>query len=442
MKLIRLFKGLCLLFMTIGAFSCQQMPEDEMSVLDGEESLDVQVRSAEGMEMNYPIYLYAFGENGEFVVSQIIETAEEDMALQMSEGEYQIVALSGVSDTYQLSDSPNLSSVITLMGEEGAETPLMMGRADVNLSRSASKKVELMLVHVVAALNVTLKNVPTDITEVQVTLSPLYSTLTLGGDYGGDSQKAKMNCTMASEGVWKASTAYVFPGSGQKTVFSICFKKKDGSEVTYGYTYKGVPEANKQFNVVGTYSADGVIVGGNFDVNEWEDAINVDFEFGGSAVPDDEDSEGSDDSGVDLTGVPEVGTIWNDMIVVDMDEAADGGIDLLLMSLDEWDATTSQVDDVISGYSINGISEWRLPVYEEAKLLRATFSGDNRLALNEKIAEYDEGLYGLDGDERYLCMKEDAYYSFKFAGGTTISKAGEKRSYYVRLVKTYRFVKD
>ena len=182
-----------------------------------------------------------------------------------------------------------------------------------------------------------------------------------------------------------------------------------------------------------------MIVGGSFDVNEWEDAINVDFEFGGSEVPDVEDEEGSDEPVIDLTGVPEIGTIWNDMIVVDMAETDDGKIDLLLMSLDEWDATTSQVDDVISGYSINGIAEWRLPDYEEAKLLRARFSGDNRLELNDLIAEYDEGLYGLDGEERYLCLKEGAYYSFKFAGGTTISKAGEKRSYYVRLVKSYRF---
>ena len=109
------------------------------------------------------------------------------------------------------------------------------------------------------------------------------------------------------------------------------------------------------------------------------------------------------------------------------------------MSLDEWEATVSQVDEVLDGYSVNGISGWRLPTHEEAALLRASFSGENQEELNELIAEYDESLYGLDGDERYLCTKNGVYYSFKFAGGTTISKAGEKRSYYVRLVKTYRF---
>lgn len=127
------------------------------------------------------------------------------------------------------------------------------------------------------------------------------------------------------------------------------------------------------------------------------------------------------------------------MIVVDMGESDETGVDLLLLSLDEWEATISQVGEVLDGYSVNGISGWRLPTHEEAALLRASFSGENREELNELIAEYDESLYGLDGDERYLCTKNGVYYSFKFAGGTTISKAGEKRSYYVRLVKTYRF---
>lgn len=441
MILNNIVKGLVSIFLMSFIVACQQMPDEDAFDGETEESLNVQVRSAEGAEIVYPLYLYVFGEDGELAVSQTIDNAEEDMALRVSEDDYRIIAMSGVSDAYQLPENMSLNAVVSL-GAGGAKTPLMMGEASISLGRNVSTKVELMMTHVVADLNVTLKNVPDDVSEVKLTLSPLYSTLTMGGEYGGSSQKVEVDCAETSDGVWKAEGIYIFPGSASKSSLSIRFKKEDGSEVTYGYTYKGVPEANKQFNVVGTYSADGVIVGGNFDVNEWEDAINVDFEFGGSAVPDDGDSGENEDLDVDLTGIPEIGTIWNDMIVVDMVETDAGDVDLLLMSLDEWDATTSQVDDVISGYSINGVAEWRLPDYEEAKLLRSRFSGDNRLELNDLIAEHDDGLYGLDGEERYLCLKEGAYYSFKFAGGTTISKAGEKRSYYVRLVKSYCFERN
>jgi hypothetical protein len=93
---------------------------------------------------------------------------------------------------------------------------------------------------------------------------------------------------------------------------------------------------------------------------------------------------------------------------------------------------------LLSGYSVNGISGWRLPTHDEAAILKARFSGNNRLELNKLIEEYDSDLWHIDGNERYLCMKENLYYSFKFAGSTSITKAGEKTVYYVRLVKTYR----
>ena len=108
------------------------------------------------------------------------------------------------------------------------------------------------------------------------------------------------------------------------------------------------------------------------------------------------------------------------------------------MSLDEWSIVTDQVPELISGYSVNGLTGWRLPTYEEAKLLRSSFSGENRIAVNERIAAYDDTLWGLDGEERYLCNKDGIYYSFVFSGGSKLSKAGGVRSYYARLVKTYR----
>ena len=37
-----------------------------------------------------------------------------------------------------------------------------------------------------------------------------------------------------------------------------------------------------------------------------------------------------------LEGVPEVGAIWNDMIVAGIGEPDETGVDLLLMSMDEW----------------------------------------------------------------------------------------------------------
>ena len=109
------------------------------------------------------------------------------------------------------------------------------------------------------------------------------------------------------------------------------------------------------------------------------------------------------------------------------------------MTLDEWTATVSQVDGLIAEYNVDGVTDWRIPDYEEAKLLRDNLSGDERVSLNECIADYDGGLPIVDGEERYLCEKSDDYYSFIFSDGTAITKAGSKRTYYVRLVKYSKF---
>ena len=402
------------IFLCCTLFACQQVPEDDSWASEEEsQSLQVKVRSAEN-----------------------VEKGEDDMALTLGDGDFRLVAIAGTSGAYLLPESPTIDDVITIDGTEGAETPLMVGKADIGISRSSEKTAEITMSYVVAELNVKLTNVPTDVEIVQLAISPLYSSLSMGGKYGGDTQKVKVECTLNEDGAWTAQSTYIFPGSGKETTFSIYFKKADGTELTYGYTYQGKPEANHPFNITGSY-AEGVIVGGSFEISGWEEAIDVEFTFGANAVPG-VDEEEPEEAEIDLTNVPEIGTIWNDAIVADIGEADETGVDLLLLSLDEWDATTSQVSDVIEGYSVNGISDWRLPTHEEAAVLRARFSGDSRLELNDLIEEYDSSLYGVDGEERYLCTKNDVYYSFKFAGGTTTTKAGEKRSYYVRLVKTYR----
>lgn len=435
MKLIQL---LLVVLFSFAVFSCQQMPEDDVELsTEDVKSLKVNVRSAGEAEIVYPLHLYAFDSKGKLAASQILANATQDMALALSKGDFRIVALSGVSNAYKLPENPTLDDVISIVDSKGADTPLMMGRANVEITSASESSVQLTLSYVVAALNVKLKDVPDNVVTVQMAISPLHSTLSMDGKYGGASQKIKVECTKASEGVWSAKTTYIFPGNGTETDFSIYFKTDDGTEVTYGHSFKGVPQANYLFNVTGSY-AGGFIVGGDFDVTDWEGIIDVEFDFGSNVVPDD-DEDDEDDENVDLTGVPSVGTIWNGTIVADIGEADESGVDLLLLSLEEWIGLISELPDEVSGYSVNGISGWRFPTSDEVKVLKARFSDDDLWALNELIAEYDDEFWGLNDEVRYVCTKNGEYYTFKFAEGSNVSKAGVKTEYYARLVKTYRF---
>lgn len=62
-----------------------------------------------------------------------------------------------------------------------------------------------------------IEGVPENVLEVQLALSPLHSNLSLGGEYGGDSQKVKVKCALDADGNWAAGTTYIFPGNGKET---------------------------------------------------------------------------------------------------------------------------------------------------------------------------------------------------------------------------------
>lgn len=417
-------------------WACQKLSEEDGSLSGTETPLKIKTRSSASDGIPYPLYLYAFNEKGDCFASQIIISSEEDIELSLVEGNYRIVAVAGLSDSYDMPEKPKVDEVITLEGTVGADTPLMIGKADVTIENTQKSTLDIMLSYAVAAINVSLSNLPSEVSEVRFCLSLLHSTLSLSGEYGGVPSKLDINCQLSTENIWSAKTTYVFPGKESETVFTIVLAMKDGTTATYGYTYAGVPEAGRAFNVEGNYSG-GITVGGNVTGGDWGVPVDVVFDFGGSCQVDSEDEDQEGTAGEELSELPEVGDIWNGAIVASVNEIDSTKVELLLLSLEEWDIATSQVEELTSSYSVDGMTGWRLPTYDEAIVLRTTFTGEKRRALNDKIAEYDDTLFGIDGEERYLCDKEGSYYSFLFSGGTSITQAGTKRTYYVRLVKSF-----
>ena len=418
--------------------ACQQLV-DEGSNISGEGTLRVKTRSAVGEEICYPLSIYAFSEDGDCVASQTVESADESTRLSLPEGIYKIVSVSGYSSDYEIPDKPELEDVILMKGKAGAEVPLMIGKADVTVGADQENRLELTLSYAVTAIDFTLSHVPSEVADVSVILSPLYSSMNMKGDYVDADYTLTLDCSLNTGNLWSTRTQYVFPGSGAETTLSIVMKLKTGEVVTHGYVWKDTPKAGKPYHLQGEYS-DGFTVKGDFVVSGWNEAEEVEFIFGTVSSPDKGKGDGEEDnSDIGMSELPEIGSIWNGTIVVDIIEADDFGVDLLLLSLDEWDATVSEVKDATFDYTVNGISDWRLPTHEEAATLRVRFSGDARVELNERIAEYDSELYGLaNGEkERYLCLKNGVLYSFQFRAGTGTTVAGEKRSYYVRLVKSY-----
>ena len=422
-----LIKWLSLAAICLHLFSCQVMEEVDESLPEEGTSLKIKARSSEASPVPYPLSLYAFDGKGKCSAFQKIVSKDDRIELVLPAGNYRIVAIAGYSDAYLLPEEPTMDEVISLEGV--ADMPLMMGEESIVIDGEGDVTMEITLSYVVAGVNVLLKNIPSDVLAVSFSLSPLYSSVSFAGEYGGVSMKAGGSCFLSNGNVWKSDTLYVFPGSATETLFTIVLETLGGARNKYEYTYSGRPEAGRFFNLSGSYS-DAVSVTGSVIVDNWNGVDEVSFDFGTVGKPD----TGNPD--FDALDLPDIGTIWNGAIVADVIEASTGA-EILLLSLEEWDATTAQVEDITEGYSVNEISGWRLPSYEEAQMFRNRFCGEARLSLNALISEYDENLYGLDGEERYLCNKEGEFYSFVFSAGKNIYPAGTQRSYYVRLVKTY-----
>ena len=427
MARVAFIKWLSVAAIFLHLFSCQVMEEVDGTIRNEEVALKIKTRSSDAAPVPYPLSLYAFDGQGKCCASQKVVSENDRIELVLPVGTFKIVAVAGCSDEYILPEDPTMDEVIAMDGV--ADVPLMMGEESVEIDGEGDVAMEITLSYVVAGVNVSLKNIPSDVSAVSFSLSPLYSSISFTGEYGGASMKAGGSCFLSEGDVWKSDTMYVFPGSATETLLTIVLENKDGARNKYEYIYSGRPEAGRFFNLNGSY-CDGITVTGSVIGGTWNGSDELTFDFGMFGQPD----NGND--GSNPIQLPEIGTIWNGAIVADVIEDSTGA-EILLLSLEEWDATTSQVGDITEGYSVNGITGWRLPSHEEAQMFRNRFCGEVRLALNALIAEYDEDLYGLDGEERYLCDKAGEFYSFVFSAGKSISQAGTQRSYYVRLVKTY-----
>lgn len=435
MKMKLCFKWLLVAATCLSMTNCQQLA-DYVEEEVGEGTLKVKTRSTENQEIIYPLTLYVFSSDGDCLETQLVEGKDDVVQLRLAEGHYRVVAVSACENGYTISTVDDWNDVVRMSDDEGAKIPLVMGKADVTVDSETNGKLEIVLSNAVTAIDVSLSNIPEEVAEVVITMSPFYSSLNLKGEYVDTDYLLNLPCSLDTNNRWSTKTCYLFPGSGKEIVLSIWMKKKNGEEVTYGYTWKEAPEENQPYHLEGDYS-DGMALNGSFVLTAWNEAKNVAFQFGAVSSSDEEDGneEGSDSNG----NLLEIGSLWNGTIVADIIDSDEFGADVLLMSLDEWDGTASDVKDATFDYTVNDISDWRLPTHEEAATLRNKFNGEALVALNERIIEYDPELYELaDGEkERYLCLKNGEVYTFQFRTGTKVSVAGETRTYYVRLVKSY-----
>lgn len=385
--------------------------------------------------ISYPIQVFAFDAGGKCAGSQTIQSASEKLSLNLSSGSFRIVAIAGASASdYDIPSNPTENSFIRMKNGNASATPLMMGSAEVNMSKSTT--INIQLSYAVASIDVQVTDVPADVSGVSIRFTAFASQLSFSGELSGSSSVERV-CTRQSDGHWTLPTFYTFRGVGSQTVLTIDLTTSADSH-SYGYTYQGLLEPGVPYNLKGSYQK-GFQLGGVIGSNGWGDAQDIRFDFG-AASGGGQPTEPTDP--VNPSGeLPSLGTLWQGCLVALVSNATATEEDVLLLSPRDWaEVYATKGTDVVTSYQLNNWTDWRLPTGQEARALMNQYdSAESVEALNSTLSTAGADALCYGGTYRYLC--DEGSKTFVLAGSGTVSSAGAKRTYNVRAVRSVHFTK-
>lgn len=426
----------------------------------GTRTLNVVAKTSSSSTLRYPIYVYAFTSKGTLQTSATIANSNNSVTLSLPSGSYGITALYVPSSYPTMGNVTNNEANISMPECGYATDPIMLGSANVSIS-SSKQTANIIVGYRQASVNVSLIDVPDDISNVTVSLGSPYTDMTLAGNLS-NKQVVTLQCSKKGT-EWSTGTFYVMPTQGNQTTLTITFKSSSNTETSYSYTYNGSLNAGTPYSFTGTYSTSSdtdsdITVDATISAGEWTDMINDSFSFGPGKNDDTPGSSTtpatpstSDNETFYVNSFPEEdGSIWNGHVVAFVD--IDGNkCNAMLISLKDWYDVYSayhatefdMAKNYANNYSESGLSGWTIPNEDEGTLLSSTYCSDSNLSiLNGLITECKgDKIYKVleSKNVRYLCENATKTYSF---ANTTKSAAGASVKYHLRLIKYVTLIKQ
>ena len=370
-------------------------------------------------EVLYPVHVYAYDASGDEVSTLDINSASDDLSMELSTGTYTIAAVSGSTDF-----SKGYSSA-----------PLMLAKSNVMIT---TKDVDapLAMKYAVARLSVALSDVPEGIQDVAVTVSSLYNKVTPLNDLS-ESKPVTLSCVYDDEsGLWKTDTVYVLPSDGNVT-FTIEIKdeKNSSKKYSYEYEYKAKLLAATPYYFKGSYDSGEVNakVTLTLAAAKWEEAVVENFSFGEGVNNNNNNQSSSDAAVFSVDEMPAPCSVWDGHVVATVDD--DGNA--LLLSLNEWENVSSadeeadnptQASVIATGYEEGNIKGWEIPTEEQAAIF---------IESREKLI----GAFGKKKleNKQHLCSNALKWYNLY---SRRVQETTKNNKYFLRLVKPVKFIKN
>ena len=423
----------------LGLTACEKgLVEDIEDVGDGQVKNSVlQVRTRAGgvasdeATVSYPVAVYVF-QDEECRAVQTIGDEGQTLNIPLTEGTYSVYAVGGASASdYVLPDASDALATSAIALCEGHEHgDLMAASATAMLVDGGTNTVTLGMTRKTMLIqDVTIKKIPTAATAVSVTIAPLWQSLTVGGTYSTMNGSNTIGLTRQEDGrTWQnAASAYLLPPSSQPASVSVNITI-GGTTKTYTYSCSDQLEAGYKINIDGTYTeAVGVNLTGTITGATWlgERTISFEFDENGSSIVDDDNGggNGNNDTPGNAEDFPAVGSSYQGCYVLKSIVADDGqSAELTLLSSNETtigkayndasfighpEVLEALIDEKLAEADVDGISDWRLPTYDELNVIYAVLDAIND-TFESDVSASGKYLYDASGTVLYRILSQTA----------------------------------
>ena len=206
-------------------------------------------------DITTPGYLYLFKDNS--CVSRLDMGADGQVpAMPLSPGSYAIYAIGGEDlDHYAIPASDEAEATSVIGPKAGASMgDLLMGGTTIELEEGETEEAALELERKVFRLEqVAVRNVPDEVSKVELAISPVCDYILLNGTYADKTSTLVVSLNKGDGGTWSATPQrYALPSSVAPTI-ALSFTTTTGVEV-YRKTVDDAIAANTKLNIEGTYA--------------------------------------------------------------------------------------------------------------------------------------------------------------------------------------------
>ncbi len=399
----------CTAIMLLGLSSCSKDIVDEQRAANS--LLNIVTRAGDtndddGATTVKTGRIYIFNDQLQCVSVLNIDEQTQDATTKLPAGTYSVYAVGGFDvDRMSLPTQSDAkpTSELQLLSDKVMDDLLMQHTEAMTLSDGDDRTLTLTLERQVLRIDqVAIKQVPDDVTKVEVILEPFYKKVCLDGTFPTETEAIPLELADQGEGKWLTEPElYHFPSKG-KPVITVRFTRPSGTK-SYSYTASEELPANHKVKIEGTYTQkEGVSLTGVLTGTEWGEDKVITFDFDDTNSTTTTPETGGEEGGGDTpsTDAPEVGSFYQGCYVLSV-----SGKNVTLVSPTEQigllDGTKTNAQNIeilnnklatwTAGDDVTG--NWRIPTEDEAR----TFLLDTNCVETSSTSGID--YFCMTGDE-------------------------------------------